>query len=99
MLTYHLAEDAEMDLSDILSYVKEHNPCAATKLFTRFEAVFESLTHTPFIGSIRSEFHPQARCLVVGKYLVFYEVLESIVYILRILHSARDIPPTLSAKQ
>jgi plasmid stabilization system protein ParE len=50
------------------------------------------------MGSIRAEFHPQARCLVVGKYLVFYEVLESIVYILRILHSARDIPQTLSAK-
>ena len=94
-----VSERAKKDIIEIRTYISERNLSAAKNLIYTLNRSLKNLCHTPFMGSIRSEFHPQARCLVVGKYLVFYEVLESIVYILRILHSARDIPPTLSAKQ
>ena len=42
----------------------------------------------------RAELGPGRRALVEPPYLIFYRIIGSTVYILRVMHGARDIKPT-----
>ena len=86
-----ISERAKKDIIEIRTYISEHNLSAAKKLIRTLNGSLKNLCHTPFMGSIRSEFHPQARCLVVDKYLVFYDVTEVIVYIRPLATVARTL--------
>ena len=78
------------DLDNILSYIAERNPQAAGTLLTKFEAAANRLSQMPEIG-VRSE-RLDMRKIVVGNYLMVYEIKNAEVVIHFIRHGARKNP-------
>ncbi len=90
---------AEDDLTEIIDYIKGDRPSAAVSLLERFQKNFDSLKENPLIGKVVKEERLSFsgyRYLIIGSYLVFYIVEESVVEIHRIIHSARDYVRILS---
>jgi len=84
---------AEEDLTDILMYIASDKPAAAARLANRFNQKLSLLADNTRIGSIPKEdslVQLGYRYLIVDNYLVFYIIEDSVIYIHRILHGARD---------
>ncbi len=81
---------ADVDLTDIWTYIARENPAAADKLIRKINDTFELLATNPEIGIRQDELRPGLRCKPVRKnYLVFYEVASDDIRILRVMHGAR----------
>ena len=81
---------ADVDLTDIWTYIARDNPAAADKLIRKINDTFELLATNPEIGIRQDELRPGLRCKPVRKnYLVFYEVADHDIRILRVMHGAR----------
>jgi toxin ParE1/3/4 len=81
---------AEADLADIWSYIAADNSTAADKLLAQIDAVFALIGETPKIGFAVEDIKPGIRCKPVKRnYLIFYQIIDDQVFILRVLHSAR----------
>ncbi|HPF35611.1 MAG TPA: type II toxin-antitoxin system RelE/ParE family toxin [Candidatus Krumholzibacteria bacterium] len=89
---------AERDLDEIAAFIAQENLDAALGLYETAQAEFDRLAVMPEIGASRPSMHPRLADLRMwplprfNKVLVFYESAESEVRIVRVLHSARDIP-------
>jgi len=57
----------------------------------RFEAAENRLADFPELGPIHPNIGSDARCWVVGDYLILYRVSAGKVEIVRIIHGARDL--------
>ena len=88
---------AEVDLLEHLDYIANDNPDAALRLTEAVEMAFDRLSQMPEIGSIREFANPRlsgVRMWPVPKfsrYLIFYQITEDSIRILRVLHGSRDI--------
>lgn len=80
-----------LQLSEIHSYIAQHNPRAAKAVVARIEELCEKLGEFPGMGSITD--HPGVRVLPVVRYpyLIFYRLIAEVdeVRILRIRHGQR----------
>lgn len=85
-----LTRDAEIDLSDILSYIAERNPIAAGGMGAKFDGLFTRIALAPYAGWRSSRSH-ETRRRMLGNYAVYYELDEANdrVVILAIIHGAR----------
>ena len=81
---------------DIWEYIARDNVTAAKRMLERFERNFLMASRQPLIGEARPELLPDLRCLVEGRYVIFYRPVEGgdvPVEIVRVIHGARDIRP------
>jgi tetratricopeptide (TPR) repeat protein len=65
----------------IIDYIAENNPTAADKMIHRFETAIGRLERSPFAGKVPDDDelrNRNYRMLIVGKYLVFYEVYRQL---------------------
>jgi plasmid stabilization system protein ParE len=99
MSKYQFTPQAVADLFDIWSFIAEDNPAAADRVE---EAVFRAcdfLADSPFAGRTRKDLIPlPLRFWVVqpySSYLIVYHPEKKPVQIIRILHTARDLPSVL----
>lgn len=82
---------AEDDLAEIWSYIAADNPKAADELLTQISNMFDLICEIPDIGFIVEEVKQGIRCKPVKRnYLIFYQVIEEDVIILRICQAARN---------
>ena len=89
------APEALQDLDDIGEYISEElsSPKAANKILTEICSTIDLLSNNPLMGaklSALTNIVSDYRYLVVKKYLVFYRIKESAIYIDRILYSKRN---------
>jgi len=75
----------------IWQHVAIHNGIAADRLIDRFDERINSLMQSPEIGERQLQFGEHTRRLIVGNYLIFYDVLPNVIHVLRIFHAARSI--------
>ena len=80
------------DLLQILDYIAQDNPQAATRFVDQIEQKCHSLAESPDMGFPRNELLPQLRVWPVGNYLVFYRPADDGIEVVRVVHGARDIP-------
>ena len=78
------------DIDEILNYIADRNPKAASELLQRFEGVARLIGETPEIG-IRTE-RANLRKFVVGSYLLIYEIAATEIIIHYVRHGARQRP-------
>jgi toxin ParE1/3/4 len=71
--------------------VAEHNPTAADRLLITFYEKLALLARHVLPGQPRDELRPGIRSFVVGKYAVYYEVVDGRIRVVRVLHAARDV--------
>jgi toxin ParE1/3/4 len=88
---------AARDIEECFVYIAEENLNAGVYFLVAVEDSLEQIAEFPGIGRKR-DFHDQRfqniRMWHVKKYekfLIFYEVLESRIEIVRVLHASRDI--------
>ena len=92
------SEQSANDLSEIISYIKDDlcSPIAAKNFYTTVKEKLEFLREHPYMYPL---YHDKKlskkgyRYIVIGNYLIFYIIDKesSIVNILRILYSGRDM--------
>ena len=87
-------ERAQADLLETWLYIAEDNPAAADKVLDTLEQEAKLLFLQPLMGRARPELGSAVRSWPSATpYVVFYEVDESELTVLRVLHHARDVRP------
>jgi plasmid stabilization system protein ParE len=79
---------ARADLDEILAYISERNPAAAARLLERFLVTERLLSRFPEIGS--KTMRKNLRRMVIGSYIMAYEIASDVILIHYIRHSARS---------
>lgn len=82
---------ARSDIINIGIYIAGDNPVRAFSFTEELENKAMSLSSMPFKGVRRDMPVPNLRLVPHGAYNIYYKVRESDIFIVRILHSARDI--------
>ncbi|MFN3350592.1 type II toxin-antitoxin system RelE/ParE family toxin [Pseudorhodoplanes sp.] len=85
-------ETAAGELEDILRYLSERNPRAATAVARRVKDVASLLAEYPLSGREVDESGVRMASLVRYPFLVFYTVTADEVVILNVRHAARQWP-------
>ncbi len=82
---------AEADMAEIWGYIASDNRAAADRLIRQISDMFDSLAANPELGLRYDSLRPGLRCKPVKRnYLIFYEVVDGVLRVLRVLHAARD---------
>lgn len=94
---YILSSAADNDLEDIFDYtLRRYGLNQAIKYLTELEVVFDKLSVNPYIGKSRDEVKSGLRSFPKQEHVIFYRQLDlASIYIVRVLHSSRDIYPLL----
>lgn len=82
---------ALQDLIDIWKNVAAESPPIADQCLDRIEARCKQLAAFPELGPERSDIAPDARMLVVERWIAIYRLVEQGVQIVRIVDGARDL--------
>lgn len=86
-MRHRLTQRAESDLADIYRYtVRNFGARQAETYLRELDAVFALIADHPEIGRV---YAGRTRHFVHGKHFILYRVLDEIVVIGRIFHSAR----------
>lgn len=89
--SYRLSSQAEFDLAEIWIQLARHSPSAADRLVADLHATFRLLAYTPGIGQRRPHLGAAIRQFMCGQYCVYYQAEDYGVYIVRVIHGARDV--------
>lgn len=78
------------DISEIIEYMEVRDRHVAIRLLSRFEAAAKLIGRMPMVGATteRANF----RRLVVGNYLIVYEIIKDEAIIQYVRHGARKRP-------
>jgi toxin ParE1/3/4 len=86
---------ADRDLDEILDYLIERSPSAAERLVAELDSRCRLLASQPLTGRSRDDLVPGMRSIVVGRYVLFFVSTDADVFIVRIIHGARNITPAM----
>ena len=95
---------AEEDIAEQVAYIAAERPAVAHRYATALGDAFERIRQMPEIAALRSygrrELEGMRVWSVSGfrRFLVFYRVTEKTIEVIRVLHSARDIPRALKRR-
>lgn len=78
------------DLEQILNYIAQDNPRAASAFVQTLREKCQQLARFPFLGAARGELADGLRVFPVGNYVIYYRPERQTVRIERVLHGARD---------
>ena len=86
---YSLA--AEQDIREITRTIQGDNPPAAEKWFTDLERKCRFLAEFPKAGRVRNDLIPGVHAFAFGNYLIFYDIDDTGITILRVINARRDV--------
>ena len=81
------------DLNEAGVYVEQHSPQAAKSLALRVLEAVEYLLEFPNIGRPGRVSETKELVVTGTPFIVVYQIRSFIVYIVRVLHHAREWPP------
>lgn len=88
---------AQHDLAAIYAHLNSHSPDAAERTLDRIEQRCLSLARDARRGTpLRSAAYPGLRRVIEAQYVIIYQPSKGTVWILRVLHGARDLEHALS---
>lgn len=85
-------EEAERDRDAIWNYIAANNPAAAIKIDTLFSEVAATLFEFPHAGA-SGKIAGTRELIPHESYRLVYEISDRTVWILAIVHTARQWPP------
>ena len=92
MVPYKLSNEAEQDLLDIYRYsYRAFGEKQADTYLSGLENAFHMISSNPRIGRERPDIDPTVRCIEHGKHVIFYDLYEDHVLIVRVLHGRMDV--------
>lgn len=76
------------DLNRLYDFVKPIHPASAQKLIDGLMKAAGRIQIHPRLGEQLFEFSPrELRCIVIGKYVMHYEIANEMIFVLRIWHA------------
>jgi toxin ParE1/3/4 len=92
------AQSAQTDLLEAWLYIAEENPAAADRVLGTIDSEARMLVTQPLMGRQRPELGKGIRSWPTSTpYILFYIVRGDDIYVLRVLHHARDIQHVMTA--
>jgi toxin ParE1/3/4 len=91
MSRFIIAPSASRDLNRIAEYFLERNIEAGERLFREFNQKCFNLVQFPNIGRSYAHIRPKLRGLPLDGYIIFYEVVDENVEILRVVNGRQDL--------
>jgi len=93
MLRLIRSAQSDEDLIAIWRYIATvgKNADAADRLLRKIDRSIGLLDRHPFMGEAQPQFGERTRRIIVGNFLVFYDVLDDAVHVLRVYHAARRL--------
>ncbi|MEQ1762601.1 MAG: type II toxin-antitoxin system RelE/ParE family toxin [Pyrinomonadaceae bacterium] len=91
-MKYTLAPSARRDLNEIWDYIAQDNVDAADRVLEQFAEKFDLLAVHKLIGRQEDRYGRGIRVLPHNAYLIFYLSDREAIEVVRVIHSARDIP-------
>lgn len=88
---------AKQDRLDTWLYIADDSVAAADTLMRNILAVSERVGEFPESGQRRADLGSEIRAVPLDNYSIFYRLEQDAVYVLRILHAARDVSTDLFA--
>ncbi len=82
---------AQLDLEEIADYIAQDSPANADRFVESLQMQCRKLVRAPFAYVARPEVGDGFRSCAHGRYTIFFRVDGKRVFIVRILHSARDV--------
>jgi toxin ParE1/3/4 len=89
-MNVRFSRQARADLNTIIATIASDNPRAARRFGRLLRDRALSLSHNPYRGTAVKRSNGLRR-LLVGPYLILYDVADDRVEILQIVHGARDL--------
>jgi len=88
-----LSEAARTDLIEIWSETfQKWGPEQADTYLDDINRTLNGLVDNPRMGTDCSDLLKGARRLITGRHVVFYEIGESAIFVVRVLHQSMDVP-------
>jgi toxin ParE1/3/4 len=90
MRRYRFTDAAKRDMRQIGAYIRKDSRRAARQVVNELRRICrETLVLFPDVGTMRDDLSPGLRCFSVGNYVIYFRDRDP-VYIVRIVHGARD---------
>ena len=90
------ASSSLQDLREILLFLSEDDPAAASRYAVKFEEAADKIQQWPRLGHQVEKYPQEVRALFIRPYRFVYRLLNSeTIEIVRILHSKRLLPEDL----
>jgi toxin ParE1/3/4 len=86
-----VSRDAQGDLDEIWMFIARDDIAAANRVIDNLTSRLPLLAASPRMGRDRKELGAGLRGHVVGNYLIDYRETPPGIFVLRILHGARDV--------
>jgi toxin ParE1/3/4 len=81
------------DLAEIWDYIADDSETQADLFIDTIDQKLRLLAEQPNLGRSRHELAENMRSFPIGRYVVFYIVMQSCIQVVRVLHGARDLAP------
>ena len=81
---------AELDLTDIWTYIARDNLNAADRVIRRIDERLRLLVGDPTMGERFEHHRPGLRATAVGNYVIYYSPTQDGIQVYRVLHAARQ---------
>ena len=92
MVPFKLSNEADQDLRGIYLYsYQEFGEDQADKYLLGLEKTFQMISDNPRIGRERPDIDHLVRCVEHGKHVIFYDLYEDHILIVRVLHGRMDV--------
>jgi toxin ParE1/3/4 len=90
-LPVELTADALQDIASIRFYYRENvGPAVSSRIVSAIRKKLRQIERMPHTGALRPEFGEGVRLHTTSGYVIYVQVFETRVIVLRILHAARD---------
>jgi len=88
---------ARQDLIDIGDYIARDSRANARRFVARLQDRCGQIGDAPLSYRSREDLAPDLRMAPLGRYVIFFRVLDDTVRIERVLHGARNLPVVLGS--
>jgi toxin ParE1/3/4 len=90
-MQYRFSRQAERDIEEIGDFIARDGPRRAVTYIHELRDRCSQLVEFPRAAPLRPALGNGVRCVVFGRYLIFYVVHAGVLEIRRVLHGARSI--------
>ena len=90
---------SRQDLLDIGDYIAKDSRANARRFIGKLMEQCKRIGNAPLGYAGREDLAPGLRMAALGRYVVFFRVIDSTVRIERVLHGARNLPAILESDQ
>ncbi|MEA5420358.1 type II toxin-antitoxin system RelE/ParE family toxin [Spirulina sp. CCNP1310] len=91
MRAYVISPPAIQDLQAVIDYFAKNNVEAGEKFLEQFTAWCQKLRQFPMIGKPYDGLSIGLRGVLIGEYILFYQVSEDVIEVVRVVYGKRDL--------